>query len=112
MKHSIKIEQLEELVPISLIRDPKRYRRFLDAFLIDFENDKLFEPRKVQILSCLLLGAMRNEDVSNFFDTDDLLVCLQGLKNKLKNLSVDEDNRNLQAGLDSLSTVVYLMGII
>lgn len=100
------------MVPISFIREPVRYRRFLDYFLIGFENDRLIEPRKIRILSCLLLGALKNEHILNFFDTDDLIVCLSSIKSKLKNMSIDEDNQNLQATLDALSTVLYLMGMI
>lgn len=92
MNQSIKLTDLETLIPISLIREPSRYRRFLDYFLMGFENDKLFEPRKIKILSCLLLGALKNEQIINYFDTDDLIVCLGTIKSKLSMMSIDEDN--------------------
>ena len=93
-KLSMKQEHLEELVPLAMINDEKRYRRFLESFLTDFQNTKLFEPRKIAILSYILLGALKNKEVKKFYTADDLMVCMTSLRKKIENLAIDSENQN------------------
>ena len=88
------LEQIEEIIAISFINDPALYRRFLEGFLRDFQNTVLFESKKVAFLAFIILGALKNPDPLAFFSIDDLIICLEALKQKMQNLTINEDSLN------------------
>ena len=40
---------LRAIIPIAFIQEPELYRRLLESFLRDLDNDILFDPEKIEI---------------------------------------------------------------
>lgn len=109
---SLKKHELEFLLPLAFAKDVEIFKLFLEVFLFDFQNDILFDHRKVNMMSFILIGAMKNKNFNQYCSTDDLLTCLKILKPKIEDLSVTAGNINLQEAMTSLNNILFLMGFI
>ena len=70
---------------------------------MDLETDVLFDSRKIDLLAKIVIGGT----IFNHLNNDNLMICIKKIAIRMKDLTVDEKNENLQVAMDALNDLLY-----
>ena len=104
--------ELQLISPIAFVKDKDVYRGFLGTLLQDLDNDILFVPEKMRVLSIVLISAMKHKNIEEYIKPDDLLAYLSLVKRKFENLAISTENINIQEAIECLNDILFLMRFI
>ena len=101
--------QVLSLSPIAYINNGELQKKFLGAVLEDIDKNKLFQASRVELLKNIVLYGKRS---SNGLCNDDILACIEIVIKKIKHLTIDRENENIQLAMDSLCDLLYIAGSV
>jgi len=101
-------EEMYSLTPIAFVEDIDIYKKLLGGVLKDIETDILFDPLKVKVLGQIVIASIASSQKK--LEPDDVMMCIKKVVGKIKDLTIDDKNENLQQAMDALCDLLFVAG--